>query len=178
MDDFFSLPEVIPLGAIFFSFLFLLVSIPIEAYVLNVSLNFDKKTSSFYSMCMNLLSNVIGWSIFFLMEPFISARLKSSLINLIFFNRILPNMLNLSILMAFIIFFGTFIMKSFILRAAIVSLSDFWKKIPQSSPKRFYARRSFRMKLQSKNIFTTVLIANSLSYTAVILILFTIIRIG
>ncbi|MCX7592945.1 MAG: filament integrity protein fraC [Fischerella sp.] len=175
MDNFFLIPEVIPLGAILFCFLLLLVSIPIEAYVLNMSLNFDKKTSSFYSMCMNLFSNVIGWSIFFLIEPFATTRFKSNLLNLIFFKRILPNTINLNILMAFIIFFGTFIIKSFILRVAIVSLTDFWKKTPESAPHKFYARRSFRMKLQSKNIFTTVLIANSLSYTAVLIITFMVI---
>ncbi|PMB18522.1 filament integrity protein FraC, partial [Fischerella thermalis] len=88
MLDFPLLPKVLPLGAILFSFLFLLISIPLEAYILNSILKFDKKTSSFYAICMNLFSNVIGWAIFFLIEPLLSIRLKSGLINLMFFNQI------------------------------------------------------------------------------------------
>ncbi|MBD2434547.1 MULTISPECIES: filament integrity protein FraC [Fischerella] len=178
MFDLPLLPKVLPLGAILFSFLFLLISIPLEAYILNSILKFDKKTSSFYAICMNLFSNVIGWAIFFLIEPFLSIRLRSGLINLIFFNQILPNLINLMILTAFIVFFGTFLVKSLILRVALVSLTDFWKQEPESTPQKFYSRRDFKRKLQSKNIFTSVLIANALSYTAVVLVLFLIIRIG
>ncbi|MGJ5675764.1 MAG: filament integrity protein FraC [Nostochopsis sp.] len=177
MFDLPLLPKVVPLGAILFSFLFLLVSIPLEAYILNSVLKFDKKTSSFYAICMNLLSNVIGWVIFFLIEPLMSIRLKISLMNLIFFDQILPNTINLMILTAFIVFFGTFVVKSFILKAALVSLSDFWKNQDESDDQKNLSRRELKRKLQTKNIFTSVLIANAVSYTAVVLILFLIIRI-
>jgi hypothetical protein len=172
MFDLPLLPQVMPLGAILFSFLFLLISIPLEAYILNATLKFDKKTSSFYAICMNLFSNVIGWAIFFLIEPLMSNRLKSGFMNLIFFNQILPNLINLMILTAFIVFFGTFVLKSLILRVALISLTDFWKNQPESTPQVFYSRRDFKRKLQTKNIFTSVLIANAISYTAVVLILF------
>ncbi len=177
MFDLPLLPKVVPLGAILFSFLFLLVSIPLEAYILNSVLKFDKKTSSFYAICMNLFSNVVGWIIFFWIEPFLSIRLRTSLMNLIFFDQILPNTINLMILTAFIVFFGTFVVKSFILRAALISLTDFWKKQDESDVQKFLSRRGFKMRLQTKNIFTSVLIANAVSYTAVVLILFLIIRI-
>ncbi|RAM51016.1 MAG: filament integrity protein fraC [Hapalosiphonaceae cyanobacterium JJU2] len=177
MFDLPLLPKVVPLGAILFSFLFLLISIPLEAYILNSVLKFDKKTSSFYAICMNLFSNVVGWIVFFWIEPFLSARLRTSLMNLIFFDQILPSMINLMILTAFIVFFGTFVVKSFILRIALISLTDFWKKQDESEMQKILSRRQFKMRLQTKNIFTSVLIANALSYTAVVLILFLIIRI-
>ncbi|TFI55518.1 filament integrity protein fraC [Mastigocladus laminosus UU774] len=177
MFDLPLLPKVVPLGAILFSFLFLLISIPLEAYILNSVLKFDKKTSSFYAICMNLFSNVVGWIIFFWIEPFLSVRLRTSLMNLIFFDQILPSMINLMILTAFIVFFGTFVVKSFILRIALISLTDFWKKQDESDIQNVLSRRQFKMRLQTKNIFTSVLIANALSYTAVVLILFLIIRI-
>ncbi|MFB2769913.1 filament integrity protein FraC [Pelatocladus sp. BLCC-F211] len=177
MFDLPLLPKVVPLGAILFSFLFLLISIPLEAYILNSVLKFDKKTSSFYAICMNLFSNVVGWIIFFLIEPFMSIRLKTGLMNLIFFDQILPSIINLMILTAFIVFFGTFLVKSFILRAALISLTDFWKKQDESDSQKVLSRREFKMRLQTKNIFTSVLIANALSYTAVVLILFLIVRI-
>ncbi|PLZ27837.1 filament integrity protein fraC, partial [Fischerella thermalis WC559] len=44
MLDFPLLPKVLPLGAILFNFLFLLISIPLEAYILNSIIKFDKKT--------------------------------------------------------------------------------------------------------------------------------------
>ncbi|TBR58464.1 filament integrity protein fraC [Westiellopsis prolifica IICB1] len=177
MFDLPLLPKVVPLGAILFSFLFLLISIPLEAYILNSVLKFDKKTSSFYAICMNLFSNVVGWIVFFWIEPFLSVRLRTSLMNLIFFDQILPSMINLMILTAFIVFFGTFVVKSFILRIALISLTDFWKKQDESDIQNVLSRRQFKMRLQTKNIFTSVLIANALSYTAVVLILFLIIRI-
>ncbi len=177
MFDLPLLPKVLPLGAILFSFLFLLVSIPLEAYILNSVLKFDKRTSSFYAICMNLFSNVFGWIIFFWIEQFLSIRLRTGLMNLIFFDQILPSMINLMILTAFIVFFGTFVVKSFILRIALISLTDFWKKQDESEAQKVLSRREFRMRLQTKNIFTSVLIANAVSYTAVVLILFLIIRI-
>ncbi|MBW4431821.1 MAG: filament integrity protein fraC [Pelatocladus maniniholoensis HA4357-MV3] len=177
MFDLPLLPKVVPIGAILFSFLFLLVSIPLEAYILNSVLKFDKRTSSFYAICMNLFSNVVGWIIFFWIEPFLSIRLRTSLMNLIFFDQILPSMINLMILTAFIVFFGTFVVKSLILRLALISMTDFWKRQDESDAQKVLSRREFKMRLQTKNIFTNVLIANALSYTAVVLILFLIIRI-
>ncbi|BAZ66253.1 filament integrity protein [Fischerella sp. NIES-4106] len=177
MFDLPLLPKVVPIGAILFSFLFLLVSIPLEAYILNSVLKFDKRTSSFYAICMNLFSNVAGWIIFFWIEPFLSIRLRTSLMNLIFFDQILPSMINLMILTAFIVFFGTFVVKSLILRLALISMTDFWKRQDESDAQKVLSRREFKMRLQTKNIFTNVLIANALSYTAVVLILFLIIRI-
>ncbi|MFM9156390.1 MAG: filament integrity protein FraC, partial [Dolichospermum sp.] len=81
MSDELSLPIILPVGAIFFEILFLLAAIPIEASVFNKWLKFDKKTSIFYAITINVFSSVIGWIIFFMIEPILDVTIKSQLIN-------------------------------------------------------------------------------------------------
>lgn len=170
-----SLPRIFPLGAILFNFLFLLVAIPLEAYILNTRLKFDKKTSAFYAVSINLFSNVIGWVVFFFIDPVLPPQIKSELINFIFFNRLqAPNIQTLIILTAFIIFFATFLVKYFLLRILLMSLSDFKKPDPQPQQiqQRRNSRRAFKSKWQNTNVVTTVLIGNALSYSLIAIILF------
>jgi hypothetical protein len=170
MFEFTELPTTFPLGAILFDFLFLLVAIPIEGYVLNVRLRFDKKTSIFYAICINLFSAVIGWITFFFIEPVLPVNLKSQLISYVFFNQY--NVQSLMILLAFIIFFATFLLKYFLLKLVLLSLAE---PIKNELELQAYPRRNFRraskVKLQNTNLVTTILIANSLSYSAIIVII-------
>ncbi|ARV60411.1 filament integrity protein fraC [Nostocales cyanobacterium HT-58-2] len=171
-----SLPRVFPVGAILFNFLFLIVAIPIEAYVLNTRLKFDKKTSAFYSVSINLFSNVIGWIIFFFVDPVLPPQIKSELLNFIYFNRLqAPNIQSLLILTAFIIFFGTFLMKYILLRIFMISLLELKKaeKEPENQAvSRRNSRRASKSKWQNTNVVTTILIANALSYSLISIILF------
>jgi hypothetical protein len=174
MPENWMLPSIFPIGGILFDFLFVLISIPIEAYVLHSRLKFDKKTSTFYAISINLFSSVIGWFIFFVSEPMLPIQVKSELINYMFFNNFKsPNTQSLIILTAFIIFFATFLLKFFILRVLLLSLNEtFAKKVedPKTSQRR--GLRSFiNVKLQSTNLVTTILIANSLSYSMITIIL-------
>ncbi len=170
MFEYPELPTTFPLGAILFDFLFLLVAIPIEGYILNVRLRFDKKTSIFYAICINLFTAVIGWISFFLIEPVLPVNLKSQLISYVFFNQY--NVQSLMILLAFIIFFATFLLKYFLLKLVLLSLAEPTKNELEFQP---YPRRNFRRtnkaKLQNTNLVTTILIANSLSYSAIVIIL-------
>ncbi|MBW4499501.1 MAG: filament integrity protein fraC [Scytonema hyalinum WJT4-NPBG1] len=169
------LPRIFPLGAILFNFLFLLVAIPLEAYVLNTRLKFDKKTSAFYAVSINLFSNVIGWIIFFFVDPVLPAQIKSELINFIFFNRLqAPSIQTLIILTAFIIFFGTFLVKYFLLRILLLLLSELKKTDPEPQPmqQRRNSRRALKSKWQNTNVVTTILIGNALSYSLIAIILF------
>lgn len=168
------LPRIFPFGAILFNFLFLLVAIPLEAYVLNTRLKFDKKTSAFYAVSINLFSNVIGWIIFFFLDPVLSPQIKSELINFIFFNRLQgPNIQSLIILTAFIIFFGTFLVKYFLLRILLLLLSEFKKPEPEPQiQQRRNSRRALKSKWQNTNVVTTILIGNALSYSLIAIILF------
>ncbi|MDM9384800.1 filament integrity protein fraC [Chlorogloeopsis sp. ULAP01] len=177
MFDYPMIPEVIPLGAILFNFLFILIAIPIEAYILNRRLKFDKRTSSYYAIAINLFSNAIGWIIFFFLEPFLAVQLKSELISYIFFHRFISfNIQTIIILTAFIIFFSTFFIKVLLLRFLLLSLSDFKKIEPVNINKRRNSRQDNKLKIQNTNLVTAVLIANALSYSAISLILFLIPR--
>ncbi|WP_373527309.1 filament integrity protein FraC [Nostoc sp.] len=175
MPENWMLPRIFPIGGILFDFLFVLIAIPIEAYVFHNRLKFDKKTSTFYAISINLFSSVIGWLIFFVSEPMVPIQVKSELINYMFFNNFKsPNTQTLIVLTAFVIFFATFLMKFFILRVLLLSLNEPVAKKeeePQTSQRQKW-RRFSNIKLQNTYLVTTVLIANSLSYSAITVLLF------
>jgi len=175
MPENWMLPRIFPIGGILFDFLFVLIAIPIEAYVLHFRLKFDKKSSTFYAISINLFSSVIGWFIFFVSEPMLPIQVKSELINYMFFNNFKsPNTQPLIILTACIIFFATFLMKFFILKVLLLSLLNEPLAKKEEEPKtsqRQRWRRFSSLKLQNTNLVTTILIANSLSYTAITIIL-------
>lgn len=178
MFEDWTIPRILPLGAILFNFLFILVAIPLEGYVFNRRLNFDKKTSVFYAIAVNLFSSALGWTIFFLLEPVLPIYLKSELINFVFFNSFRsPNTASILILTTVIIFFTTVIMKFFLLQLFVYLLKEdvFTKKeesaITLPRPQRRRLRLPSRVRFQSTNLVTTTLIANALSYSAITMIL-------
>jgi hypothetical protein len=172
--SFIDIAPVFPLGAILFNFLFFLITIPIEAYILNLQLKFDKKTSVFYAICINLFSGVIGWIIFFIAEPFLSVELKSDLISYVFFNQYNGKVLSTLLIGAFIIFFATFLIKFGLLKLSLISLREPGQNqtIEPASQNRWSNRRLKRFKLQDTSLVKTILIGNSLSYTAIVLVMF------
>ncbi len=173
MSENWMLPRIFPIGGILFDFLFVLIAIPIEAYVFHNRLKFDKKTSTFYAISINLFSSVIGWLIFFVSEPMMPIQVKSELINYMFFDKFKSNTQALIVLTAFVIFFATFLMKFFILRVLLLSLNEPVAKKEEESQTshRQKWRRFSNIKLQNTYLVTTVLIANSLSYSAITVIL-------
>ncbi|WP_138503539.1 filament integrity protein FraC [Nostoc sp. PA-18-2419] len=175
MRENWMLPRIFPIGGILFDFLFVLIAIPIEAYVLHRRLKFDKKTSIFYAISINLFSSVIGWMVFFFSEPMLPIQLKSELINYLFFNTFKSSgTQTLIILTAFIIFFANFILKFFLLKVLLLSLvkEPFVKKEEDIEVPLRQKWRGFRsIKFQNTNLVTTILIANSLSYSAITIIL-------
>ncbi|BAY14540.1 filament integrity protein [Nostoc sp. HK-01] len=171
----FTLPRLLPIGVMLFNLLFFLIAIPIEAYVVNRRLKFDKKTSIFYAIATNLFSGTLGWVIFFVLEPLLPPEIKSELINYVFFNNFrYANTQATLILTTFIIFFTTFLMKFLLLQLLVFTLrEDGWKKpeIVETSQRRQLRRAIPGIKLQTTNLVTTTLIANSLSYSAITIIL-------
>ncbi|WP_017716285.1 filament integrity protein FraC [Kamptonema formosum] len=77
---------VLPLRAILFQVLFLLIAVAIEAMILRWRLKMGPKKSVGYAASLNLLSTVAGWLIFFFAAPRLSPDLKAQLISYIFFN--------------------------------------------------------------------------------------------
>ncbi len=174
MPEALSFPRILPIGAVLFHLLFLFAAIPIEAAILHRWLKFDKKTSTFYAIAINLFSSVIGWMIFFIIEPVLPSSVRTELISYVFFNSFKsPGSHSLLIFTAFLIFFMTFLIKYFLLKVMLISLDDLGKKVEPSEVsdrRRWTHNRAF--KLQNTNLVTTTLIANSLSYTAITLIMF------
>lgn len=167
-------PRILPIGVILLEFLFLLTTIPIEAYVLNKRLKFDKKTSTFYAIAINLFSSTIGWMIFFFIEPVLPVNLKSDLISYIFFHTFRSgNAQSMLIFAGFFIFFITFFMKFFLLRFFMISLQETLPKFYSQTAEnnRLKWRRNSIARLQGTNLVTTILIANSLSYSAISIII-------
>lgn len=170
-----TIPRVLPIGAMLFQFLFLLVAIPIEAFVLHRWLKFDKKTSAFYAIAMNVFSSVLGWIFFFLFEPVLPINIKSEIINYVFFNRFKGNDIqSLLILTSFILFFATFLMKFFLLKFLIITLDE--SGVSRQTQLAGISGRelkqiSERNKLQNTTLVTTTLIANSFSYTAITILM-------
>jgi hypothetical protein len=170
----FDFPPIFPFGAILFNFLFFTVAIPIEAYILAIRLKFDKRTSIFYAICLNLFSGAIGWFVFFLLEPWLPIETKTELINYVFFNQFITNVYPLVLMTGIIIFFTTFLIKFFLLKAALLSLREPSPKKPEPEepidPRRI-SRRVNKLKLQNTGLLTTTLIANSFSYSAISIII-------
>lgn len=174
MFDDIILPRIWPVGVILFNFLFFLIAIPLEAYVFHRRLNFDKKSSTFYAIAVNLFSGVIGWLIFFFIEPRLPVQIKTELINYVFFNIVRSTSTQgVLILTTVTIFFGTFLMKFFLLRILVFSLSEDFGKNQGDAPLLTRIQLSFLSKaqFQNTNLVTTTIIANSLSYTAITFIL-------
>jgi hypothetical protein len=169
---FFDVSPVFPWGIILFNFLFFTLAIPIEAYVLTMRLKFDKRTSIFYSIAINLFSGAIGWFIFFVIEPNLPSPIKSDIISYVFFNR--PGNDNWLLLMitAFVIFFSTFLVKYFLLKIALLSLREPGQIKPDTQIiGRKTSRRLGKMKIQNSSLLTTILIGNSISYSAITIII-------
>lgn len=168
--------RVFPFGVILFDFLFLLVAIPVEAYILNRRLKFDKRTSSFYAISINVFSNVIGWIVFFIFEPNVFFdNYKSQIINFLLYNRLGGEVYSGIVLAAFITFFGTLMVKFALLKLMIIALSDPGQKQSEAQAEapillQRKSRRGYKRAWQSTSLFTTTLIANSLSYSAITLV--------
>jgi hypothetical protein len=76
---------VLPLRAIAFQMLFLLVAIAIEGLILQSRLQLRRKESMEYAVVVNLLTTILGWMVFFMAEPWFPDYLRHALIEYVFF---------------------------------------------------------------------------------------------
>jgi len=111
-------PSVLPLRAIVYQSLFLLIAIAIEAWVLQRFLKTDPRQSVQYAASINLLCTIVGWLAFFLFYAFTSSlppgattRFDINLIDFIFFDRWSSETATTLILISFIMFFASFAIK-------------------------------------------------------------------
>jgi hypothetical protein len=175
------IPTVVPLRAIAFQIVFLLMAIAIEATVIHKQLEYPAKQSVQFSTSLNLLATVLGWlGIFFLLgtspvlpTPLLN-ELKIALMNFIFFDQWTNGTAELLIMICFITFFASLAIKWLGL-VGLDWLMD--KKAPEApadpdaaqhqgvfvSPRRKVRR--YRPRLSA------TLVANAWSYSAILIAL-------
>ncbi|MEW5856297.1 MAG: filament integrity protein FraC [Cyanobacteriota bacterium] len=171
------LANVFPLQAILFQFLFLLVAIAIESFILYRQLNLSRKRSIDYAISINLFSTVLGWIVFFYVHPWLPRSLKSQLISYIFFDRFFPfdqspNIVTELILSGFVVFFANFVvkLKGLELLQILLELPPYGERQKQDN----FNLRDFRLlAFNSDPLLTnTIFQANAYSFGVILLMLF------
>lgn len=90
-NDLLSELGILPLRAIAFQTLLLLVAIVLEAMVLRQQLRLGYRPSMQYAATLNLLATSLGWVAFLALEALLPLSLRSQVISYVFFNRFYLN---------------------------------------------------------------------------------------
>jgi hypothetical protein len=170
--------DVLPLRAIVFQFLFLVVAIAIETVILYRYLEIDYKTSVQYAATVNLLTTFLGWIIFFNVLPLLPQGLRTQLISFIFFEQFFQNnwfvgVFPFIITASLAIFLGTFILKV----KGLDLLDYLLGKTPSAPPPaekpiRFQGRANQVAGFRANSRTYAVFVANAMSFSAILLLLF------
>jgi hypothetical protein len=112
------LPElgILPLRAIVFQSLLLLVAIALEAAILRQRLRLGYHISMQYAATINLMATSLGWFAFLLIEALLPRPIKMQVMSYILFNRFYEDfwqnkMPVLAVLLGIVAFFLTFLIK-------------------------------------------------------------------
>ncbi len=172
---------ILPLRAIVFQSLFLLLAIAIEAAVLfNFLPNLDYKTSARYSASINLLSTVVGWIIFFTVQALSPEELRIQLISYFFFEHFFPNPLfaNVTPILA-VIALGIFLGVFFLEYQGLIQIERMLEKrqleATQEAKKRIrggYSPLEPGAIFKENNQAYAVLVANACSFSVILFLLF------
>lgn len=166
--------DVLPLRAIAFQLLFLILAIAIEAAVLNVRLDLGRKVSMQYAASINLFTTVLGWVAFFVAEPLLPEPYRILVIDYVFFGiRSIPPMM---IGLGFGIFLVTFLLKLQGIEwlELLLEKSTLPEKKGDESPKfkgRLRQQQTNPIFAPESNRPLAVLWANAFSFTAISIIL-------
>jgi hypothetical protein len=165
---------VLPLRAIAFQILFLLVAIAIEAHILNRNLPIPPKQSIQYSTAINLFSTVIGWLVFLNFQNLLPLALKTLIIEYIFFDQWSSDMASWIIISAFFTFFASLFFEVL----GLTQLESYLgaqisppPEIEDSKVKYKFGQRPPRRPPGVYSVVSAVLVANAVSYSAITLIL-------
>jgi hypothetical protein len=176
----FSFPDaiaVLPLRAVIFQCLLLLVAVSLEAMVFRNQLRMGFQPSIRYAMILNLLSVVLGWFLFLGLEPLLPNRLRIQIISYIlfgsFFGAVGTNQVSaIVVLLGLLMFFLTFWIKATGLEWLTWLVGNpIVKPTVDKDTNRFRYRRAATDPQASSPHILVVLQANALSFTAVLLLL-------
>jgi hypothetical protein len=161
---------VLPLRAVAFQILFLLVAIAIEGMILRSRLGLRRKESMEYAVAVNLLSTILGWMLFFMVEPWLPEAVRSVLMEYVFFggNTFPPTL----VAVGFAVFVLTFMLKL----QGMTWLDQFLDKAPPEPSE--IDRHKFRGRKSRYEAFKglpsrslAVLWANACSFSAISILL-------
>ncbi|MDB9525312.1 hypothetical protein PN498_04880 [Oscillatoria sp. CS-180] len=176
MPLFIDEAAVLPLKAIVFQCLLLLVAIALEAIVLRRQLRLGFQPSIRYAATINLLTVVLGWVLFLGIEPLLPETVRTQIISYVLFGDFYPNVLSdrmgfVVVLTGLVAFFLTLWTKvtalewlTWLLDKPIV------KPVVEKNTNRFRYRRSSSAPTSSPHVLA-VLEANAFSFSAVLVIL-------
>lgn len=182
---------VLPIKAILFQVLFLMVAIATESVVLHWRLGLQRRTSVRYAASLNLFSTLVGWLLFFTIVGWLpavfSGNLEQQLISYILFDQFFvsdwqQNMNTIMVVAAVLTFFGTFLVEinGLILLEIILGIRKLpFFQVPEAASvdtgqevsRLSRYRISDRASLVSSEKAYAILIANAFSYTLILLIL-------
>ncbi|MBW4473089.1 MAG: hypothetical protein KME45_22325 [Stenomitos rutilans HA7619-LM2] len=170
--------EVLPLRAVAFQSLFLLIAIALEGPIFYRTLDLDYKASMQSAISVNLLSTFIGWLCFFISQPFLPVEWRVQLISFIFFENFyadpLLNVAPVLVVLTLGMFLGTFLIKLQGLEFLDLLLER--KKEPTSAiaekSTRFRSKQAQLIGFRANSRIYAVLVANAASFSAILLLLF------
>lgn len=170
--------SVLPLRAVAFQALFLLVAIAIEGQIFRTLLPLSPRLAMQYAAILNLLVAVVGWFFFFGLEVVLPVSLRLDLIAFILFNRWSDAAVLWGILVGFLTFFGSFTIKFFGL-TTLLPLVISGEPLPAITTRLGQARPKLSRRLIDNepapnyvNYAGAALNANAASYSAILLLLF------
>jgi hypothetical protein len=161
---------IMPLRAVAFQILFLLVAIALEGMVLRVKLGLPRQKSMNYAVMINLLSTIIGWMVFFIAEPWLPETIRSVLISYVFFGiKDTPPTL---ILLGFGIFMATFLLKLQGMDLLDIAMEEYQPGVAPEDKGKFRGRkRTYESFQKLPNRPLAVLWANACSFSAITVLL-------
>ena len=170
--------EILPLRAVVFQALFLLIAIALEAWVFYRTLGLDDyKASMQYAISVNLLSTFIGWLCFFISQPWLPLTWNVQLISFIFFENFHADPFFLNVAPVLVVFaLGMFLGTFFIKLKGLDLLERLLEK--EQKPASLVETRSVRFRgrqtppARSNSRIYAVLVANALSFSVILLLLF------
>jgi hypothetical protein len=176
---------VLPLRAIAFQSLLLMVAITLEAAILRQRLRVGYQTSMQYAATLNLLATSLGWLIFLTLESLLPSDLRTQVISYVLFKRFYANFWDdkipvLLVIAGIVCFFATFWVKLQGLNLLLIMLGR-GPISPQNDPA--LSSRQELYTLARKGDYggsqrggysphtLAVLEANALSFTAILILL-------
>lgn len=183
-DLFFDL-GLMPLRAIAFQSVLLMVAIGLEAILLRQRLRLGYQTSIQYAATLNLLATSLGWVAFLTLEALLPPPLRSQIISFVMFNRFYPNeWLNrlpvLTVVAAMVVFFATYWVKLQGLTWLMLILGRAPAITAAPTPEAKNRRQRYEQARRGKAVDSqrghpsrtlAVLEANALSFSAILILL-------